>query len=240
MNFKLTTIRNAFNAPKAFTMIELLVAMSIFMVFVALSSGAYIGLMKANKLASDNQRIYRDVRHVFDTLADEMHNNQIDYNCFAPNNGDPECVQNGSEPTVLAFTSGNTEIVYRRLYSFDNESKTITVKTQKKIPGTFDGWSPVTDAEPLTSPQTKFSDVTFSVFPLLNPYDSANVADATVQWQPSLTISIKKEGTTPGSVQEYRTTFSSRSYGKKSLYTPHIEVPKFDAKNIFGGTFPTF
>lgn len=227
MKYSLTNSLN----KKAFTMVELLVAMSIFMVFVALSAGSYIGLMKANRLASETQRTYRDVRHVFDTIADEVHNNQIDYNCFVQGNGDPDCIQNELTPSVIGFTSSDGQYLYRRLYSFDNGTKTITVKTQRKSPNEIN-WPISSVAEPLTSAQTKFSDVSFSVFPLRNPYDSENVEDATVQWQPSLTISIKKEGTTPGTVQEYRTTFSSRSYGTKSLYTPHITVPKFDLNNF--------
>lgn len=212
-----TVIKNLLN-KKAFTMVELLVAMSIFMVFVALSAGSYIGLMKANRLASETQRTYRDVRHVFDTFADEVHNYQIDYNCFAQGNGDPDCIQNGSTPSVVGFINNDGQYIYRRLYFFSDN--TIKVKKQIKSPNDF-AWRDMTSApESLTSAETKFSGVSFSIFPNKNPYDADNLEDASVQWQPSLTISILKEGKTPGTIQEYRTTFSSRSYGTKSLYTP--------------------
>ncbi len=231
MTIKLHTARN----KKGFTMIELLVSMSIFMVFIGLSASSYIGLMKANQHASEMQQTYRDIRHVFDTIADEVHNNQIDYNCFALNNGDADCIQNGTTPNVIAFTSSDKEFIYRRLYSFSDG--TVKVKNQKKLPNDL-SWATTADAVALTSEQTKFSDVSFSFFPLKNPYDSENVADATVQWQPSVSISITKASSTVGTPQIYKTTFSSRSYGTKSLYTPHIEIPKFNASQFeFKNTF---
>lgn len=198
---------------KGFTIMEMLVSLSIFMIFVALSAGSYIGLMKANRIASDTQRVYRDIRHIFDTFSREAHNNQIDFTCFDRFSTTPDsaCIENqqSEKPRIIAFISEEKLGTFRRLYKWENGTLKVLYQ-QRDISNT--AWNAQGDWQSLTAQGTTFDEIYFTVFPLKNPYDSENVADTESQWQPSIGIVIRR-----GEII-YKTTYSSRSYGSKSFY----------------------
>lgn len=191
----------------------MLIALSIFMVFIGISASSYIGLMRANRLASDTQRVYRDVRHVFDAIATEARNSQIDFSCFDRNaiTIDPDCSGNtiSDTPEVVSFISRNGDEVHRNLYRFKDGVVEVKKETldQNNTPVFIPDW------EPLMATSTKFADVSFNVFPLKNPFDRENIADLNTQWQPSIQLVVKTDENTI-----YRTTYSSRAYGARSLY----------------------
>lgn len=211
-----------------FTILEMLIAMSVFIVFITLSSSAYIGLMKANRLASDTQRIYRDVRHIFDSIAEEAHNNQIDFTCFDRQQQDLSgaCLDNSinTAPNIIAFIAQTPTGAERTLYKFENGS--IKVLKQKRDASDL-SWEG-SEWIPLIADATTFEEVSFSVFPLKNPYDSENVSEDGIQWQPSIRLTVKR-----GEIV-YHTTYSSRSYGTASLYksAPLSKTNIFNPANL--------
>lgn len=215
---KLTNYLQRVKARHGFTILEMLIAMSVFVIFIALSSSAYIGLMRANRDASDTQRIYRDVRHIFDSIAEEVHNNQIDFTCFDRNSGDLSgaCIENinSTSPSILAFTAQTPTGRIRTLYKF--QDGTVNVLKQKRDASDL-SWEG-SEWIPLIANATHFDEVGFSIFPLKNPYDSENITDDGTQWQPSIRLMVKR-----GEIV-YKTTYSSRSYGTASLYKTNIHV----------------
>lgn len=157
-----------------FTLVEMLISISILMLFLGVIAGSYIALTSANKSANDTQKIYREIRNVFDVLAAEIRSGQIDYSCI-----NELCIENNGGRWVFKFK--NNQILVAKQF---------------------------TDFQPITSENFKIDDFSFKIFPLKNPYDAVNAADDLVQYQPSVTIFLKTHG------QEFRTTYSSRSYGK--------------------------
>ncbi len=232
---------------KGFTLIEMLIAISIFIIFIGLSGQSYIGLVSANRRANEAQKTYREVRHVFDIIADEARNSLLDFSCISPNAGteyarqhgvelsDADCSPNAenselsTEVNVLAFVKKLPDgTLTRTLYRFgdttDAEDAPKKLQRQEQTRST-DGLSWISSSSGqdsawvnLTSSAVKLEQVTFDVFPRLNPYDRENAVNTGVQWQPSIGIKVK----IPKQEVEYKTTYSSRSYGTRSLYSVNL------------------
>lgn len=180
---------------KGFTLVELLISISIFMIFFAIAAGSYGSLVKANRAANDMQKIYREVRFVFDTLAQEIRNGSLDYMCIDETKLDPLCLENqfGPEKKVLAVLRKDGG---RVLFKFDETNKTMLSRS------TGNDW------QALTTSATPIESLSFSFSPLKNPYESANAGNNDIQRQPSVTIRMKVAGF------DFKTTYSSRNYGK--------------------------
>jgi prepilin-type N-terminal cleavage/methylation domain-containing protein len=190
--------------PKlGFTLVELLISISIFMVFLALAAGSYGSLVKANRAANDMQKIYREVRFIFDTMAAEIRNGNLDYACINETQLDPLCLENQFSKVLSVLGKNNLN---RSLFKFDESDKKLLALRQERAAADLP-WS-VNEWQPLASENFPLESLSFSFFPLKDPYESANAGNSDVQWQPLVTIRIKVAGF------DFKTTYSSRTYGK--------------------------
>lgn len=186
---------------EGFTLVEMLISISVLMIFLALASGSYTSLVSANRRANSTQKLYHEVRNVFDTLASEVRGGSIDY----------------SQNNILGILHGNDgsgAADTRSLFQYDKTKKRILVLHQSSVPGLAENiWaSQESDWQPLTSEEFPVDDFSFTVFPAKNPYQAEHANDDSLQVQPSVAISLTMNG------YEFRTTYSSRTYGKKNLY----------------------
>lgn len=67
---------------KGFTLVELLIAMSIFMIFMVVVSNSYIDIIRAQKTANETRLIYTELREFVDIVNNEMREGEIDYFCY--------------------------------------------------------------------------------------------------------------------------------------------------------------
>lgn len=194
---------------RGFTLIELLISISIFMIFMTIAAESYTSLVSANRKANDSQKIYREVRFVFDTLADEIRNGTLDYSCIDQNKLDVLCLenQNSDAKRILAVLSENG--AKRSIFKFNETDKKLLVLRQERG-GVELPWS-ARDWQSLTTENLPLENLSFTFFPLKDPYESANAGDDSAQWQPSVGIAMKVKGF------EFQTTYSSRTYGKQSF-----------------------
>ncbi|PJC36640.1 hypothetical protein CO046_04460 [Candidatus Peregrinibacteria bacterium CG_4_9_14_0_2_um_filter_53_11] len=199
---------------EGFTLIELIIALSVFMLFLTLSTGAYINLVRANREAGENQKIYRDIRRVFDTLAEDIRSKAIDFTCVDQNSPyiDASCLTNfeGEHQTVIALIDTKTSPLERTLYRFANGG---VESIQQTLDLNGFGWTTLSGWHSLTADTTVFDGGYFEVFPLNDPYAQENVQDDEIQWQPSVGITLKYKRYT------FKTTYSSRFYGTTALYS---------------------
>ncbi|MBI4994248.1 hypothetical protein HZC21_01215 [Candidatus Peregrinibacteria bacterium] len=195
------------HSTSAFTLMEMLISISVFMVFVGLVAGSYISLVKANNTANDMQKLYRETRNVFDVIASEIKNGAIDYSCVNPET-DVHCIENQN-----AGEKGEKKVlgILRRTGAsralFKLKDGKILFQEQTRDPTNM-AWVYVTDWQPLTAEKSNVEDLRFKIFPEKNPYDAANAENDASQWQPSTTIFLKING------RNFKTTYSSRTYGR--------------------------
>ncbi len=195
-------------SPAAFTLIEMLISITIFMIFIGIVGSSYISLVRANRSANELQKIYRDVRFIFDTIAAEVHSGRIDYSCEIPaiRSTDSLCFENIPNDKKLIVMSASG--LKRTTFKIEGNR----VRILKQIRDTAAAVWSAKNWEDLSSPMLSLDAASLSVFPLSDPYSFANAAIDEVQWQPRVTVSL--------STKQYlfKTTYSSRSYGKAISY----------------------
>lgn len=191
-----------------FTLIEILISISIFMIFLAIAGSSYVTLVSANKSANTTQKTYTEVRFVFDELARAVRGGAIDYSCV---DGENPCLDNLNLTTQTVFGALSSDGLARTLFKFDAAKHAVMVLHQTRNASQVLTWAGGT-FQPLTSENLKVEDLAFSVSPQKNPYASENAGNDELQRQPAVTISMKVAGTA------FRTTYSSRFYGRQSLY----------------------
>ncbi len=166
------------------------------MMFIGLAASAYTSLVSSNRKANNTQKLYSEVRFVFDSLANEIRSGPLDYSCV-----DPEF-----KTLCILRDNGRT----RSIFTFNSEDKKIYLQHQTAL-GELYAWSPG-EIQPLTSDAFPLEDFSFSIFPLQNPYQSGNESFDNIQFQPSVTVSLRAGN------YNFRTVYSSRNYGNKTLY----------------------
>lgn len=188
----------------AFTLIELLISISIFMVFVGVAGGTYTSLVKANKQANDMQKLYGEVRFVLDSLATDIRSGELDFQCISVADRDPWCLQD----MVLGIIkkNGTERVLYRFLASTHQLETLHQSRNDTRLLWSGSEWKPLFGAS------VPIQELSFNVFPTLNPYEQGNAEDDALQFQPAVTIAL-----TAGNFN-FQTTYTSRVYGRTLLY----------------------
>lgn len=202
----MTKVQKKITPHAGFTLMEMLISISVFMLFIGLVASSYISLVKANNTANDMQKLYRETRNVFDTFAAEIRNGAIDYSCVNPDtNMDVYCTENqniGDKKVlgVLSKDGGKRSL-------FKEKNGKILFQKQTRDPSGL-SWVYTSDWQALTAEKSRVEKLKFFISPLKNPYSAENAEDDSLQIQPSVTILLKING------YVFRTTYSSRTYGK--------------------------
>lgn len=203
-------MKNTIRKSNGYTLVEMLIAISIFMIFLAIVAGSYMSLVSANRKANEAQRAYREVRFVFDSFAGEIRSGMLDYSCIDQEHLDAICLdnQNTEDKKVLAVLHNYGK--ERVLFKFKADDKNILMMKQERI-STSAAWSGG-EWQTLNTEKLTVDNLAFSFFPSKDPYSPSNATLDAVQWQPAVTIKMKANGF------DFRTTYSSRVYGNFSIY----------------------
>jgi len=189
-------MKQANKKNSGFTLMEMLISITIFMMFLGIIASSYTSLTGANRRANETQKLYREIRFVFDTLAQEIRAGTIDYSCIDP-----------SEKT-LCIVDGKGQ--KRAMINFNEAEKSITLANQVQA-GVLSSWS-TEQSQSLTSETFGLEDLEIKVYPLQDPYKSGNESINEIQVQPSVELILKARG------YVFRTVYSSRVYGSQTLY----------------------
>lgn len=197
---------------KGFTLIEMMIAMVIFVMFLGVLIGSYTDIVKSQQEANDYRILYSEARRVFDKITEEVRNGAIYY-------GIDVDYRNVNERLVLISMEGGRHVVFE----YDDEEENIWFgEDVSQIPNEYLLISPDNDRISVTE---------FNVFvsPVDDPYKLENVFKDGLQFQPKVTVFAtfemeRRKSGTPYSV-DLQTTISSRSYS--TLPTINI-VTSFD------------
>ncbi len=74
---------NHTDLKKGFTLVELLVSIAIFVIFLGVVSVAYIGIVRSQRQANEVRKMYSDVRTFIESLSEDMRLGTVDYDCYA-------------------------------------------------------------------------------------------------------------------------------------------------------------
>ncbi len=183
-----------FKEKQGFTLVEMLIAMTVFLIFIGVVMNSYFGIVRSMHEANEYRIMYAEARHVFDRLSDEIRNSAIIYY-------EAVSYQSGIDKLRLMATDGS----YQKTFEYDGENLVLS-------DGEF-------ESEPyqLNSDEVKISDLKFYVSPAKDPYNPQNTAASNLQFQPKVTITATFVRELSGNKTysfELQTTVSSRFYSQ--------------------------
>lgn len=187
------------NRPRAFTLVELIISMTIFTIFIGVVTTTYLSISRSLRHAAEVRQVYGEARFLMDKLTQDVRLNTIDYACLEdPAYGTTvygECAldQLSSEgvTSVLPLISADGE--HRIVYHFEGEGIFSVLKLD------WDGnqWNAMegyyTGFQPFEMDSVVLDSVQFMVKPLTSPYD--HTSDNAAQYQPSVHVMILAKST---------------------------------------------
>ena len=207
----------------AFTLIEMIIAITVFSIFIGFAVSAFLSFHRADEEALVDRSLVMEGGQVMDTLTTDIKTNKIDYEYYDESSGGSAL----SSAFTSAFSIGDhvwnqstlalrsVDGLTRTLYVWDSEAKTLTVQKFDMSSGTSAEMDGYPEALPMTSDHVYLNDVNFRIFPDVDPYDAANATDDETAFQPVVTMNltfaaegrVKDEVTLP-----LQTTVTSRFY----------------------------
>ncbi|MFC1655767.1 PilW family protein [Patescibacteria group bacterium] len=218
---------------KGFTLIEVLVALSIFVIFVTSMSTTYLHIARSQREANSIRAMYSDLRYVMTILSDEARAKTVDYACYSSNalagSFSTKCNdvrasagsvdylalidRASSNRTIFIVEENNEDVkdlkVFKEHKTFDNNGLETWVANEGYTAG----------YQPIALDTVKLEGLEFEIAPLADPFDPDNVACGPVQFQPSVTVNAAISGVTPDTDDfrlDIQTSLSSRVYNLKT------------------------
>jgi len=225
---------------KGFTLIEVLIALTIFVIFITSVSSSYVNIARNQREANAVREIYSDMRYVFNMIEEEARSKTIDYACYQKGevqreyNGADLLVELGNLCSAVNPNITNPED-YLALIDAEGLERTIfKIEDDPQTEGKFftfykehytgAAWEADAGFNPnaFTSIELKSLKINafkFEITPSVDPFDPRNVACGPVQFQPQSGIYASIQGArtdTDQFVLNLQTSISSRVYNKKT------------------------
>lgn len=243
---------NIHKTQKGFTLIELIVSIAIFIIFIVAVSAAYIDIARAQREANSVREVYSEIRYIFNLIAEEARLGAIDYSCYDsassilnPNNQQQRgfLLENSDICNNLRITSRLTDgfvahlaLVNRdgvrrtifRVADDDNSDDKLLQISKEERDNPQSNWRPSTgysnDFRTIELKNIKINNFLFEISPLVDPYNSRNIACGPVQFQPAISVYTSIESMTetrgfPDIELDLQTSISSR------LYNVQTDIP---------------
>lgn len=201
---------------KGFTLVEMLVAIGIFSVFMGVLMTSYMSVVKGLRGAEEYRIMYADARNIFDTILENGRNSTV-YGCgdnteFSINNQISFCSTDGVKKVTFKYEAGNPG-------ERDEEKTfgTLTMTNWKKDDLLIVGSGYAQDGSPVElNTKTKGINVksfSFDVFPKTDPFSSGYEGD--IPYQPVVIVkaTFEKESASGSTyVLPLETAISLRTY----------------------------
>lgn len=190
-------------SKKGFSLIEMLVAMAIFMLFTGVLLTSYLGIVKALRNAEDYRILYSEARHVFDVITDTARNYKINYETtgFAMNSVKTIEFLSLNEMKKIRFDAANGLV----MTEFECTDANIGVDDVDFCPQ---------NEVKLYSDEVAIKNFSFYVWPLKDPFAYGGFQIAN-NFQPKVTFSAIFEKESAGGQtyeMELQTSVSLRNY----------------------------
>jgi len=202
----------------AFTLLEMIIAITVFTIFIGFSISTYLMFHRADQEALATRSLMLETQGTLDFITDAVKENTIDYAYY--NEDSSEDILSGVRSDLFTnFDFGNSHSINDStlaLRSADGKTETVFIWDEEaETLSLFTIDEEGTESVPvlLHSETTSVPYVNFRIFPDENPYDDPS-KDA-IQYQP--TVQIKITFSMPGRIQQdvtvdFQTSITSRFY----------------------------
>lgn len=198
---------------RGFTLIELIISITIFTLFIGVAGTSYVSIARSLRSANALRNTISEARGFLNTIVHDIRSNTIDYDCLVT-----DCVfyfPGGQRQKFLPLI--NREQTERVLYRFSSGNAEVC-KQKKTISNTAGVstsiWEPC-GFQLIEMPSFSVSHLQFLITPALDPFDATHATDDSVQFQPSVTVLLSGQsipGHPTDAPLDFQTTISSRMY----------------------------
>lgn len=199
----------------AFTLIEMVVAITIFTIFIGMAIGSFLFFHKAQQDAAASRTLIFEAENIVTIMTELVKENKIDYSykeCVLC--GDFEFVDaKNTDKIVFLSLDGLTQTIVE----LDDEEEVLTIlkKNLNLISGEFENADAYDEAALLHTNDVYIESVNFRIFPNEDPFDPENVSDNDVQYQPNVKIEMTLKTLSRSGAEKtlnFETTLTSRIY----------------------------
>lgn len=198
---------------RGFTLIELMISMTIFIMFIGVLFGSYMAIVKGQRDANSYRAMYSESRRVFEKITDEVRNGIIYY----PENTEGNIV---SEYGVSLHSVVVLSKEMDKLSVFELDGGNLNY-CNKSVTEDIDYKYYAHSGETyLLNSATKMKDFKVSVYPAVDPYRTVNTVATSLQFQPMVHIEATFEKEISGGNTfelTLSTSVSSRYYGESQM-----------------------
>lgn len=203
-------IKNILQKKSGFTLVEVLIAMAIFMMFSGILINSYGSIVKSQRDANEYRVMYSEAGVVFDTMVGELRDGMVDYVHYAT--GLPQI----SDQIYLVRKDG----MGKTHINFKPQDEEIEMEKGELDSSALLGSEPAYSPKIVLNNNVKVKSLKFYISPVIDPYDVANVHYDLNQFHPKVTIFAEFEKVVDGKTYSLplQTTISSRIYNQ--IYKP--------------------
>lgn len=196
------------NNKKAFTLIELLLAITIFMLFITAATNTFLEIIRTQKSANEVRQMYAEMRNFVDYVSNEMREGGIDYFCYNQDflqnlDFNQAALVRCEDAALLRIDSGdNLRTVSKdgltaSIIKFDNEASKVCVKRFRNVneawqlESGYENYSAASGEDGGCGSYKEFGfanlkvkDLRFEILPAKDPTDPASFNNLATQLQP--------------------------------------------------------
>jgi prepilin-type N-terminal cleavage/methylation domain-containing protein len=203
------------SSSNAFTLIEMVIAITVFTIFIGFVMATYLTFHRAQQEAAITRNLILEAESTLGLLTDSLQENMIDYDRYAAD--DPsraDALYNLVRDAHFGLLDGSDALVTNTLYLVGSDGAEIAFFWDEEN-GELGMQEGEGDLILLHSEGVSASYVGFEIFPDVNPYESENISDDDVQFQPIVQVNLSLSA--PGRIREevivdLQTSITSRFY----------------------------
>jgi len=204
---------------RGFTLVEMLVAMAIFVIFVSVLMNSYTSIVVNQRAANDYRVMYSDSRRVFEILVAEFRDGMLDYGEYNSGCSDGT-LRSGIQEVFLISKDARDKTQIR----YDSEGVSLEMRKGRLA----EGQNPTSDPDfgefiRLNSENVMVTDFKVYPYPFVDVYDQ-QYSQAAYQFHPFVTVFATFEmdrGNRDPFKIDLQTTVSSRVYNQ--IYSTGIK-----------------
>lgn len=205
-----------------FTLIEMVVAITIFTIFISMLAGTYLYIARAQSDVGEIRKVYSSTRDTVETIINIARESEVYYDCYSEVIGEiPECnttvdlsLSAVIEDLVLIDNSGEEVVVFT---TYEDEGISYVGVKEYEFSESSSSWVEKTDYVfdylPISSNEMTVKSLYFRIFPYGDPQE--NYDTLAYQYQPHVTIFMTASGNTSVNSDltfDLQTTVSTRQY----------------------------
>ncbi len=178
INYNFPITRAVQRDQRGFTLLEMTIALGIFVILFTLTLGVYSYALKAEQRTIQISKLQREAQFIMEIIAKKVRSGRIDYAYTDPINSD------GTSPLALFDSSGSPTV-----FKFENEAGNKSFKVCIADCDSPDNFFSIPPTDVIVS------DLKFFVDPLTNPFININEPPASF---PKVTVVLDLSNTRAG------------------------------------------